>query len=209
MIRWTTSFELLWRQEQSRTAGGVTLLKDFGTPLWNGSWQSRTLSPNELDEWRARLDALENGLKTFKGYPLSRCYPIAYPRGSWPMGEAFDGQSATVYAVGAGNRSLRLDLLPAGFQLRVGDMLQVRHGVSPVRYDLYRVQEAALAAGNGITPEFEVRPHLWPGVAVDNLVSVYQPWCLMAIVPGSISSQADPQTGRGSVSFQAIEARDL
>jgi hypothetical protein len=114
-----------------------------------------------------------------------------------------------VYAVGAGNKSLRVDLLPAGFQLRVGDMLQVTHGSSPVRNDLYRVQEAATASSGGITSEFEVRPHLWPGVAVDNLVSVYRPFCLMAIVPGSIASQADPQTGRGSVSFQAIEARDL
>lgn len=206
---WTTSFELLWRQEQSRTAGGVTLVKDFGSPLWQGAWQSKSLSPNELDAWRARLDALENGMKTFKGYPLSRCYPIAYPKGAWPTGGSFNGRTATVYAVGAGNKSLRVDLLPAGFQLRVGDMLQVTHGASPTRYDLYRVQEAATAIAGGITPEFEVRPHLWPGVAVDNLVSIYRPFCLMAIVPGSIASQADPQTGRGTVSFQAIEARDL
>ena len=46
-------------------------------------------------------------------------------------------------------------------------------------------------------------------ITIDNVVSVYRPFCLMAIVPGSISSQADPQTGRGTVSFQAIEARDL
>jgi hypothetical protein len=30
----------------------------------------------------------------------------------------------------------------------------------------------------------------------------------MQLVPGSLTSQADPATGRGTVSFQGIEARD-
>lgn len=203
---WTIEFDLMWRQEQSRTAGGTTFVKDLGSPLWRGSWVTRSLAPNLLDEWRARLDALENGMGTFIGYSHSRCYPIAYPNGTWPSGGAFDGTSATVFALGGDNKSLRVDGLPAGFQLRVGDMIQIKRG-STERRDLYRVQEVATADGVGVTPSFEVRPHLWPGVAVDDAVSVKRPWCRMAIVPGSISSPADLQTGRGSISFQAVEAR--
>jgi hypothetical protein len=206
---WSTAFELAYRQEQSRTQGGVTYVKDFGNPLWSASYQSKTLSPNELDEWRARLDALENGPRTFKGYPLSRVYPIAYPNGAGPTGSSFDGISAAVSAVGADNKSLQIDGLPATFALSVGDLLQIQHGSDPVRYDLYRMQEAATADGTGETGAFQVRPHLWPGVAVDSVVAVKRPWCLMQIVPGSISSPADPQTGRGSISFQGIEARDI
>lgn len=206
---WCTAFEPGWRQELSRTAGGVTYVKDLGSPLWSAAYQTKTLRPNELDEWRARLDSLENGMQTFKGYSLSRCFPIAYPNGSWPTGALFDGVSAAVAAVGDNNKSLQVDGLPAAFQFRVGDMLQVQHGSDPVRYDLHRVQESAAADGTGETGSFEVRPHLWPGVAVGNAVSVMRPWCLMQIVPGSIASPADPGTGKGSISFQAIEARDI
>src|SRR5690606_29351406 len=76
---WTTEFALLWRQEQSRQANGRTIVKDLGSPLWRASYQAPALAPNELDEWRARLESLENGLQTFKGYPLSRCRPINHP----------------------------------------------------------------------------------------------------------------------------------
>jgi hypothetical protein len=205
---WCTAFELGWRQEQSRTAGGVTYVKDLGSPLWTAAYQTQTLRPNQLDEWRARLESLENGMQTFKGYSLSRCFPIAYPNGSWPTGASFDGISAAVSAVGEDNRSIQIDALPVGFEWRVGDMLQVQHGADPVRYDLYRVQEPAMADETGETGSFEVRPHLWPGVAVNDVVSVKRPWCLMQIVPGSVSSPADPQTGKGSLSFQSIEVRD-
>lgn len=204
---WTTDFDLMWRQEQSRQANGRTIVKDLGSPLWRGGYVTRSLKPNLLDEWRAKLDALENGMQTFKGYPLSRCYPIAYPSGAWPTGDSFNGLTATIYAVGVDNKSLRVDLLPAGFELRVGDMIQITRASDPVRYDLHRVMEAATADGSGITPSFEVRPHLWPGVAENDLVAVKRPWCPMAIVPGSIASPADPSTGRGSISFQAVEAR--
>lgn len=72
--------------------------------------------------------------------------------------------------------------------------------------DLHQVMEAAVAVA-GLTPLFEVRPHIWPGVATGAAVSISRPACIMAIVPGSISSTADMATGRGVVSFQAIEAR--
>jgi len=204
---WSTEFNLSWRQEQSRTAGGRTILKDFGSPLWRAAYVSRSLSPNELDEWRARLNALENGVHTFKGYRMSRCYPMAYPNGSWPTGDSFDGVSATVHTIADSNKAIRVDELPAGFQLRIGDMIQITRDGDPARYDLHEVQETSTASGAGLTPLFEVRPHLWPGVAADDLVSVRRPFCLMQLEPGSISDQADPSTGRGSVSFRAVEVR--
>lgn len=197
---WTPEFDLLWRQEQSRQANGVTRVKDFGSPLWRLSAVSRSLSPNLLDEWRARLDALENGLEQFKGYSLSRCYPIAYPNGSWPTGGAFNGTTAAINAINPNRKSITLKQLPAGFQLRVGDMIQV--GTA----NLHRVQEAATANGSGLTAAFEVRPHLWPETVINDAVSVKSPACLMAVVPGSASSTSD-LAGRGTVSFQAVEAR--
>lgn len=202
---WSTSFELLWRQEHSRQASGRTRVKDFGTPLWRGSYASRILSPNQLDHWRARLDVLESGLLTFTGYSLSRCFPIAYPRGSWPTGEGFSGGSAVVHTIGVNNKSLRVGSLPAGFVVSIGDMIQLTTATGKVY--LFRVDEAALADSLGLTAAFEVRPHFPVGVSVGDTVTVKRPGIPMAIVPGSISATADPRTGRGTISFDAIEAR--
>lgn len=197
---WTPEFTPLWRQEQSRQVNGRTVVKDMGSPLWRMSAVSRVLSANLLDHWRARLDALENGLKTFRGYKLSRCFPIAYPRGTWPGGGSFTGHSATLHAI-QDNKAIQVAGLPACFELRIGDMVRIG------AHNLHEVMEPALAAGTGITGGFEVRPHLWPGTTTGAAVSVRRPFCLMALVPGSISAAADPATGRGPISFEAIEAR--
>lgn len=197
---WTTEFDLMWRQEQSRTTGGRTIVKDMGSPLWRMSVQSKSLKPNELDYWRARLNGLENGLKTFRAFPKSRCFPIAYPNGSWPTGSAFSG-TAQVASIAANRKTISESGLPPGFVVSVGDFIQIGEN------DLHQVMEPAVASAGGTTGQFELRPHLWPGVVAPRAAIVKQPSCLMAIVPGSVSSTADLATGRGSLSFQAIEAR--
>jgi hypothetical protein len=197
---WTVGFEPLFRQEQSRTAAGVTYVKDYDDPLWTLSAQSRSLSPNELDFWRARLAALENGLQTFLGYSMSRTYPILYPRGSWPTGLAFSGTSAALASINTPRTAISVSSLPAGFTLSVGDYVAIGT-------DLHQVMEPATAPA-GLTNVFEVRPRIWPNVVVSGqAVSVKKPACLMTINPGSITSPADPQTGRGVVSFTATESR--
>lgn len=78
--------KIMRRQERSRSASGKTYVKDVGDPLWTITYMTKPLKPNALDKWRARLDILDEGLNTFKAYNLSRCYPIAHPKGSWPGG---------------------------------------------------------------------------------------------------------------------------
>lgn len=197
---WTPVFEPRIRQELSGTAGGRIYTKDFGSPLWTLTASSKSLKANDLDAWRAKLNSLAAAQQTFLGYSLSRCYPIAYPNGSWPTGVSFDGISANLFAIASDNKSIRISSLPSGFALSVGDMLQIGDA------DLYRVREAAVAA-SGTTGSFEVFPNLWPGTVTGTAVSVKTPHCLMVVVPGSVSSPADPSTGRGSISFQGIEAR--
>jgi hypothetical protein len=199
---WTTGFDLAWRQEKSTQASGRVLVKDLGSPLWTLRAATKTLSPNRLDQWRARLTALENGLETFWGYPMSRCYPQAYPNGAWPTGGSFTGLTANLASINANRKAITLSALPAGFALSIGDYLSITIGT---RKDLHQVMEAATAA-SGTTTEFEIRPHLWPDVTITKAVAVKQPACLMAIVPGSVSSDAQ-LNGWGAVSFQGIEAR--
>lgn len=183
---WSVEFDLLWRQEQSRQANGRTIVKDMGSPLWRAAYQSRSMRPNELDYWRARLAAMENGLKTFYGRATSRCRPINHP-GSASL------PSGTLSAIQPDRKTITVGGL-AGITLRAGDMLCVGNK------DLHQIVDVA-----GGT--LEVRPHIWPGVATGATVSVTKPHCIMAIVPGSVSSTADTATGRGVISFQATEAR--
>jgi len=197
---WVTDFDTLDRKEQSRTAGGVTYVKDLGPPLWTLKAQSKVLGPNALDHWRARLKVLEGGLFTFKAYSLSRVYPISYPRGSWPTGGAFDGVSAALASINANRKAVAIEDLPAGFKFVIGDYLAIGT-------DLHQVVEAATANGSGVTPQFEVRPHVWQGVVAGAAaVSVYRPFCIMSVVPGSVQAPARLD-GRGTVSFEGIEIR--
>lgn len=195
---WSTRFELMRRQETSRSANGKTYVKDLGDPLWTAAYVTRVLKPNDLDRWRARLDALEEGLQTFVGRPLSRCRPIAYPAGSGTVPES----GVTVASVSSTDKRLSLAGLPAGYHLKAGDMIEV------VDSGLYRLVEDRTASASGVASLFEVRPHFWPGVEDGAAVKLLKPSCAMSVVPGSISAEADKETGRGTISFQAIEARD-
>lgn len=179
-------FDLLWRQEQSRQANGRTIVKDFGSPLWRASCQSVPMYPDELDAWQAKLDAMENGLKTFYGRSLVRLRPIKHPGSSaLPAG--------TLNSIGVDRKTVTIAGL-TGITLSVGDLIQI--GTK----DLHRIVDVA----SGV---YEVRPHIWPGVTVGAAVSIDKPHCIMAIVPGSVTRTGDMGAGIGTIAFQAIEAR--
>ena len=198
---WSTEFELMRREEQSRTTGGVTTSKDFGSPLWRAAYVTKSLKPNELDYWRARLAILDGGQQQFLAYPLSRCFPIRYPHGSWPTGTSFSGHSAKLGAINANGKQATISTLPSGFVVSVGDFVRIGSR------NLHQVVAGGTANGSGSVVGIEFRPHFWPETAADDAVSVKRPYCLMTIVPGSLSTSADLATGRGTISFQAIEAR--
>lgn len=187
---WSTRFELAWRQEQSRHASGRTRVKDFGSPLWTAAYQSRSLQRRELDYWRARLDTLENGLVEFVAFQMSRCRPMAH-QGDSPL------PTGTLHTIGDDDKSIRVDDL-GGITLSVGDMIQVNG-------NLHRVMEPATATA-GLTPLFEIKPHLWTGTNTGDDVVIQTPSCLMTVMPGSITSSSEIN-GWGSVSWQAIESR--
>jgi hypothetical protein len=187
---WSTTFELAWRQEQSRHASGRTRVKDFGSPLWTATYTSRELKPSVLDYWRAKLAAAENGLMEFTAWPIARSRPINHQgSGSLPTGE--------LHTINANNKAVRVDNLD-GISLAVGDYVQIGA-------NLHQVVEAAVSVA-GLTPLFEIRPHLWPDTEVGDVVSISKPACKMTVVPGSVSSSSN-LLGRGTISWQALESR--
>lgn len=198
---WSTDYDLLRREEQSRTAAGVTYVKDFGEPLWRASYITRSLKPNELDYWRARVEALDGGQQLFLAYPLSRCAPIRYPNNTWPTTNGFNGGNATVGSIQSNRKELSITGLGGGFVVSVGDMMRIG------TRNLHRVIAGGTANSGGTASGIEVRPHLWPETGGGDNVSFRKPYCRMTIVPGSVQSSADPATGRGTLRFDAVEAR--
>lgn len=184
----STEFDLLYRQEYSRTAGGFTIAKDMGTPLWRASYLSYSMMPNQLDAWRARLKALDGSVQRFMAHPMTRCYPIAHANGQG-LGSV---DAVKVATIGVNNKSVTLSGLPAGYMASVGDYMQIGQ-------QLYQIIDRS--AG------LEVRPHLAPGTAVGNTVVLVKPAVPMIIMPGTLTTTAELATGRGAVSFQAVEAR--
>lgn len=187
---WSTDFYLQARQEQSRHASGRTRVKDFGTPIWKATWQSRSLSRPELDRWRARIEQAMISQMTFKAWQSSRCRPMAH-QGASTLPEGL------LHTIGSDNKTIRVEDL-VGINLSVGDMLQIGSA------NLHRVLEPASSDPTGL---FTITPHLWPGTATGQTVKIAKPFCLMTVDPGSLSASANPGTGRGAISFSATEAR--
>lgn len=198
-VFWRRSFRLQPRQEVSRVANGGSIRKDFGRPLWRADYSTKQLSPNEVSRMRARLDALDGGIQTIRGYDPARCRPIAYPSHvGLPEGSTGQGEVSAIYE---DNKRVDLSGLVEGFRISVGDLIQIRSG------DLYSIVQGSVVGAGGIASEVEVRPFLWPGTAVGDSFTLMRPSCLMAVDPSSVTEDVSITTGRGSYSFTAWEVR--
>ena len=188
------NFRLHHRQEQSRTAGGRTIVKDFGPPLWLLDASTGMLPHADAIDFEAMLASMNNGIGTFLAWDLRRAFPAAHSLGD------FD-DSATILSLGANNKSLRLTGLFPGFQLSRGDYLSITF--SGHRY-LHQILEPATVMPDGSTSFFEVTPHFQPGTVAGASVVLKKPSAVMALVPNSIQTQVGAL--HTSISFQACEA---
>lgn len=186
---------LVVRQElSSREASGKTYAKDFGPALWMGSWTTIPMLNDDAIAFEAMLNSLDGVINLFEGRDLRKPYPRFYPTGTF-------NDTGKINSIGSNGKSLSLKGLDAGFKLAVGDFLAFNVGTHRA---LHQVMEAVTASG-GVTAEFEVRPHIWPGTATDVAVTLKQPSALFSLNPGSIS----PQMNGGlytAISFEATQA---
>src|SRR5690606_16055831 len=102
-------------------------------------------------------------------------------------------------SVGENNKSLSLSGLPAGYVLTIGDKGQIVYSSSPTRNFFFEVSETVAADGDGLTPEFEVFPHLPPGLTTGLSVTLIKPACRGFIMPGTFN----PGTARGMITTGA------
>lgn len=196
-VFWRRSFRLAYRQEVSRVAGGLTIRKNLGRPLWRAEFSTRRLSPNEISSLRADIDALDGGLFVFEGYDPARCRPIAHPgKGQWFDGFDGVGELSAIYP---DNKRIDASGFPEGYVFTKGDLINVGAG------RLYSVARGAVADAGGVAREIEVRPWLYPETTVGASVRVLRPFCDMAVNPDELSEDTDLATGRGTYTFTAWE----
>lgn len=193
--------EVKWRkmerQELSRNADGKSFGRSLGPPLWSGEWVTAPMRNDVYAEFESKLNALDGIIGTFYGNDPRK----AYPRVS---GSSFTETSAEIYAIGGDNKSLRIEGYPAGFIISAGDYLAFTYGSSPTNTALHQVLETVVCDGSGISPFFEVRPHLRAGVVVGDPVTMKNPMAIFTLEPDSI----EPSTNgvmHSSVTFRGVQ----
>jgi hypothetical protein len=194
------AFDLFERQELSRTADGVTRGKSFGSAIWRASVSTVPMHQSDALTFAAKLRSLDGVVNRFYLGDVRRPYPAAHADGNFT-------DSGVILSVHENNKAVAIDGLAGGLQLSVGDMLSFDYGATPSRA-LHQVMEAATASGSptGPTAQFEVRPHLRPGIAASPMpeVTLKRPTGLFALEPNSIRMpRLDPILY--SISFSAVQ----
>ena len=165
-VRWTLSEPM----EVNRLGDGSVIKSSLGAALWQGE---ATMAPGyhaNLAEVEARLAKLHRPGEFFLAYDPRHNGPRMDPGGTI-LGAA----TPTIHTLDADNKRLRVQGLPAGYDLSAGDWIGWTYGSSPTRYALHRLVTGATASGAGLTPLFEVAPHIRPGVSTGAAVVLIRP----------------------------------
>jgi hypothetical protein len=171
------------RQETNSAAGsGEFLTHVLGPVLWTAEVQSAPMLHAEAEQYRARFATLDGSAQSFYLFNPLMKYPQADPGGA-TLGAA----TVTVQSINANRKALKLTGLPAGYVLTIGDYFHVVYDTSPYRRALIQVVEGVTADGTGLTPEFEVRPHLRPGISTGDSVSLVKPAAKVKLLSDSFA----------------------
>lgn len=170
------------QQEISGTRGGQILVADVGPQLWRGRVQLVPAYHDDAAAVEAMLSRLQGPDAAFYTFDPRRIGPRSDPTGS-----AVASSSPTIHTLAANNREMRVQGLPAGYVLSVGDMIAFDYTVnSKTLRALHRLLTGATADGTGLTPLFEVTPAIRPGAATTTAVQLIRPACKARMVPGSL-----------------------
>lgn len=187
--------------EMSGSGDGRTWQAELAPPLWTADVTLSLGYQGALKQVAALLRKLHGGQEAFYLFDPTSPYPQADPTGS-----ILGSSTVLLHTVGLNNRSLRLKGLPNGYVLTLGDKLQITYGEDPTRNAFLEVSETVTASSGGVTPAFEVFPHLPVGLVADLPVTLIKPACKMMLPEGF-----NPGTSRTIVtegaSFRAIQRK--
>ena len=195
------TWDVMRFDEHSGIGTGHDMQSEMARPKWTADVSLGSNYNNNQKQIAAVMRTLQGSQNAFMlNDPLSK-----YPQ-SDPTGALLGGSRVQVHTVGANNRSVRLKGLPATYVLTVGDKGQIVFGSNPERNYFFEISETVTAAA-GVTPLFEVFPHLPVGIAVDQTVILAKPACKMILLPGSFNPGQATGLHADGLTFKAIERR--
>ena len=128
---------------------------------------------------QARLNALAGSLQAFYLYNPAKPGPRMDPKGV-----VLGGAIPTLSFISANRKIVRMNTLPVGYVISGGDFWAVECGSG--RRALIQAVEGSVASAGGVAPEFEVTPHLRPGVTTGLVVQLIRPAAKVKLVPGTL-----------------------
>lgn len=198
----TADFKPQRQRQMSRDGSGIIYLKDLGPSLWTATVQSVPLDHNVAEQIMALINSMEDQLAGFYVWNPRLFYPQ-----SDPGGVVVAGHTQSINTINADTKRVSIKHLPAAYVLTRGDYFHVV-AVATGKQQLFQIVDAVITAdGTGLTVEFEVSPHIRPGLgmAVNDPVTLIKPSCVMKIIPGTLDSPVQ-DSDNSIVTFQTIEA---
>ncbi|MGB3327781.1 MAG: hypothetical protein WBA46_02440 [Thermomicrobiales bacterium] len=173
------------QQELSGQGSGGILAADVAPALREFDVACIPLYHDVAGEVLALIESLGGAINPFYLYDPRKKAPATDPDGT-----ILGGAVVTISALNANNKAISLAGLPAGYTLTAGDLLSWDYGVNPARRAFHRVVESVTAAGDGATPQFEVRDFIRPGSTVGTAVTLIKPAMKCKMLPGSLDDAA-------------------
>jgi hypothetical protein len=191
-----------WGELRSETGSpvgsGEFLTHSLGPVLWTADVTSTPMPHAEAEQMRARIGALDGSSQAFYLFNPLMKYPQSDPGGA-NLGTA----TVTIDSINVNRKALKLAGLPAGYLLTIGDYFHVDYDSSPYRRALIQIAESATADGSGLTLEFEVRPHLRPGISAGASVSLIKPAAKVKVMPDTLAIEQAEDATMSRVRFSA------
>lgn len=195
------SFDLNEALSFTMDRGGATHEAETADRLWSGAIQIHSDTHEAATALQALANTLRYAGRSFFLYDLRRPFPSQDPTGS-----TLGASTVQIASLNSDTRRLALKGLPASYVLSRGDYLGFTYGSSPVLYALHQVIDATVTAnGSGITPEFEVVPHIDPGAAVDDPATLARPALKAQYLPGSWRSLEARNNRSGGLAFNWVQ----
>lgn len=203
---WECLFDPVSPRNLERMEGRRTEADKFGTPYWRAVYRSTALTPLQMGQLEAFLMQCGDGGEVFRAYDASRPRPIEYETadhaplsGVRAAGGAFNG-TATITARTA--TSLTVSGLPANFQFRAGDYVEVRKTAALI--SLHRIVSDVQASAGGFAT-LPIRYALDLQAFTPPLTANFEkPACLMQVVAGSVDASKPLVERRGSFSAEEV-----
>ncbi len=190
---YSADFRLQRSQEISRTSGGQIQARDLAPSYWRATFLSVPLEYRDAIALRMDFETLGGALRPFNAATLGVSAPAQW------SGE--DLSTVTVAEISADRTGLRLDGLPAGFELTAGDYLTVSKSGAT---ELHGLARGGIADGAGLSPLIHVVPKLRPVVSVGDSVALQPPFAEMLLEPGTLASTRH-SAAHWQVSFEAVQ----